>query len=383
MRLPGRTDLRELLECPDDVAVSIYLPTQRTGDVEQGAIRLKNLVREAEEKLQVMGLRQPEAAQLMERARMLVDDTLFWHHQSDGLALFVSESTFTYFRLPYGPDDTVVVATRFHVSPLLPLFAADGIFYILGLSQNKVRLLQCSRDGAREVTPDAVPGSMSDVLQYDEVSRNLQFRSGPSQGAAGRGNSMYHGHGEGKDIAKDNIVRFLREVDHGLHDTLKDEHAPLLLAGVGYLRALYMEVATYPHLLTEGIEGNPDTLSPAELQNRGWSLAADYFSRERRTALTRFGEGAARGLTACRLDEVVLAAHDGRVAALFVALGVRRWGQVSVDERRVEVHESFEPGDEDLVDAAVVQSLVTGASVYVASQSEVPNGEGIAALLRY
>jgi hypothetical protein len=383
MRLPGRTDLRELLECPDDVAVSIYMPTQRTGDVEQGAIRLKNLVREAEEKLQVIGLRQPDAAHLLDRARELVDDILFWHHQSDGLALFLSEHVFTYFRLPYHPDETVVVATRFHVSPLLPLFAADGIFYVLGLSQNRARLVQCSRDGAREVTPDSVPGSMSDVLQYDEVSRNLQFRSGSSQGAAGRGNAMYHGHGEGKDVAKDNIVRFLREVDHGLHDTLKDERAPLLLAGVGYIRALYAEVATYPHLLAEGIEGNPDNLSPAELQSRGWSLVADHFSRERQTALAHFGEGAARGLTASRHDDVVLAAHDGRVSALFVGLGVRRWGQVSVDERRVEVHESFEPGDEDLVDATVVQSLLTGASVYVMPPSEVPNGEGIAALLRY
>ena len=383
MRLPGRTDLQQLLDCPDDIAVSIYMPTQRTGDVEQGAIRLKNLVREAEEKLQVMGLRQPDATQLMERARALVDDTLFWHHQSDGLALFVSAHTFTYFRLPYHPDDTVVVAARFHVSPLLPLFASDGIYFVLGLSQNKVRLVQCTRDGAREVTPDAVPGSMSDVLQYDEVGRGLQFRSGPSQGAAGRGNAMYHGHGEGKDVAKDNIVRFLREVDHGLRDALKDEHAPLVLAGVGYLRALYAEVTTYPQLLSEGIEGNADTLTPAELQSRGWPLVADHFARERQTALAHFGEGAARGLTASRLEEVVLAAHDGRVAALFVGLGVRRWGLVAAEERRVDLHDAFEPGDEDLVDIAVVRALLTGASVYVVPQSEVPNGEGVAALLRY
>jgi len=68
---------------------------------------------------------------------------------------------------------------------------------------------------------------------------------------------------------------------------------------------------------------------------------------------------------------------------LFVGLGVRRWGLVAAEERRVDLHDAFEPGDEDLVDIAVVRALLTGASVYVVPQSEVPNGEGVAALLRY
>lgn len=383
MRLLGRAELKSLLQNQDDISVSIYLTTQRTGDVGQGSIRLRNLLREAEERLLVAGLRQSDAARLLEPARQLAEDTLFWHHQSDGLALFLSAATFTYFRLPYQLDDTVVVAPRFHLGPLLPLFAADGIFYVLGLSQNKVRLVQCSRDGAREVTPEGVPEGLADVLQYDEFSRNLQFRSGPPQGASGRGAAMYHGHGEGKDVAKDNIVRFLREVDRGLHAVLKDEQAPLVLAGVSYLRALYGEVNSYGHLLPAGVDGNPDTLSPAELQAHAWPLVQDYFSRDRESARARLGEGRARGLTLTRLEDVLLAAHDGRVAVLFVALGARQWGAFLAEERQVELHDSFEPGDEDLVDAAVVMALLTGAAVHVAPPAEMPDSSDIVALLRY
>ena len=383
MKLLGREDLRLLLDSPEDISVSVYLPTSRTGDVAQGAIRLKNLLRKAEENLLVMGLRPAEAAQLLDRCRGLVDDTLFWHHQADGLAIFLSAGTFTYFRLPYALDETVVVANRFHVNPLLPLFTADGIFYVLALSQNSVRLMQCSRDGGREVTLDGLPGSMADVLQYEEHSRNLQFHSGPSQGAAGRGNAMYHGHGEGKDTAKDDIVRFVREVDHGLQAALKDEQAPLVLAGVGFMRALYREGSTYAHLLDEGVDGSPDALSPAELQSKSWPLVERHFAQERVAALAQFGQGVARGLTVNGLTDVLLAAHDGRAAVLFFVIGSRRWGRFFAEERRIELHDSFEPGDEDLVDVAVVRALLTGAAVHAIPPGEMPNGKEIAASLRY
>jgi len=383
MRLLGRADLKALLDSVEDISVSIYLPTLKTGDVAQGGIRLKNLLREAEEKLLVRGLRQPEAAHLLEKAWALVEDTLFWHHQADGLAVFLSGKTFTYYRLPYHPEETVVVADRFHLSPLLPLFAADGIFYVLALSQNKVGLVQCSRDGAREVTPDALPAGMADILQNRDFSRNLQVHSGPSQGGGGKGSAMYHGHGEGKDGEKDIIVRFLREVDHGVQETLKGDDAPLVLAGVGSLRALYREVNTYAHLLDDGVDGNPDTFSPAELQSRAWPFVEAHFARGREAALARFGEGTAHGLTSSHLQDVLLAAHDGRIAVLFVALGTHVWGQFSAQERNVEIHRDYEPGDADLVDTAVERALLTGAAVHVVPPADVPDGGQVAALLRF
>jgi len=383
MRLLGREELSSLMQCADDVCVSIYLPTQRTGDVEQSVIGLKNLLREAEDRLRALGIRQPEAAGLLGRPKALLDDPLFWHGQSDVLALFVSSGTFKYFRLPYRLEENVVVGDRFYLSPLLPLFSADGIFYVLGLSQNRVRLLQCSRDGARELAPEVLPEGLADVLQYDVFSKNLQFRSGPSQGASGAGNAMYHGHGEGKDTEKDNLVRFIREVDHGLNEALKDEQAPLILAGVEYMRSLFREVTSYPFVLEGGVQGNPDQSSPSELQSRAWPLVQEHFTRERLEALDLFNQAHAHGLTASLIEDVVMSAEDGRVSALFVGLGVHRWGRFDSANRVVEVHDSYQPGDEDLVDAAVEKSLMTGAAVYVVPAEQVPNGECVAALLRY
>ncbi|HHE41313.1 MAG TPA: hypothetical protein ENL12_01515, partial [Dehalococcoidia bacterium] len=363
MRLLARLELKNLIDRPGDVGVSIYLPTQRTGDVEQGAIRLRNLVRQASDKLEAAGMRSPEVARILEPARALVEDPLFWHKQADGLALFLSKDQFVYYRLPYTFAERVVVSSLFHVSPLIPLFSASGMYYVLALSQNHVRLIQCTRDAAWEVTPDSVPERLADALQYDDFSKELQFRSAPAASPAGK-SAMYHGHGEGKDVAKDNILRFLRVVDSGIKEALNNAGAPLVLAGVEYMRALYREVNSYPHLVEDGVEGNADELSAADLQRAAWGKVEPYFTRAHDMAVRRYGEGIPLGLTRNVVDQVVLAAADGRVSVLFASMGAQVWGRFSPEDRRVEVHREYRQGDEVLVDVAVVRALVTGADTY-------------------
>lgn len=49
-----------------------------------------------------------------------------------------------------------MVDDRFHVTPLLPLLAGDGHFFVLALSQNQIGLLEGTRDRWRRST---CPGS--------------------------------------------------------------------------------------------------------------------------------------------------------------------------------------------------------------------------------
>ena len=54
--------LRDLMDKKPGLCVSIYAPTHRSGpEVQQGPIRLKNLLKRAEEQLVEGGLRAPEA----------------------------------------------------------------------------------------------------------------------------------------------------------------------------------------------------------------------------------------------------------------------------------------------------------------------------------
>jgi len=377
MRILSREELRTLIESPQQPMVSIYMPAHRTGDSEQDPIRLKNLLRDAENQLISNGIHMQDASKLLKPAQQLLSDSYFWQHQGDGLAIFLSPEIFQYYRVPHSFQELVVVAERFHIKPLLPLFSEDGAFYVLAVSQNRVRLLQCTRYYVREVTPEAVPESLAEALKYDQPEKQQQFHT------TGAGPAMFHGQGVGKDDDKVNILRYFQQVDRGLHELLREERVPLVIAAVDYLHPIYREANTYAHLLEEAIEGNPDELSTEELQERAWAIVQPYFERGRTDALEQYGEAVSKGLATNDVKQAVLAAYDGRISTLFVALGIQQWGSFDLGSRKIRLYEESRPGVEDLLDFAAVNTLTKGGIVYALEPERVPGKTPVAALFRY
>ena len=78
MRILSREELRTLIESPQQVTVSIYMPAHRTGDSEQDPIRLKNLLRDAENQLISNRADIPDASKLLKPAQQLLSDSYFW-----------------------------------------------------------------------------------------------------------------------------------------------------------------------------------------------------------------------------------------------------------------------------------------------------------------
>ena len=58
------------------------------------------------------------------------------------------------------------------------------------------------------------------------------------------------------------MYKHFQRVDRDLRDLLGDQRAPLALAGVRSTQALYRRANTRPHLLPEGIDGSPLSLTP-------------------------------------------------------------------------------------------------------------------------
>jgi hypothetical protein len=80
------------------------------------------------------------------------------------------------------------------------------------------------------------------------------------------------------------------------------------------------------------------------------------------------------------------AARHGRVDSLFVALGVQKWGKFDAATGGVDIHEERQPGDQDLLDLAAVQTFASAGNVYAVDPAQVPGGERhspVAAVFRY
>jgi hypothetical protein len=182
MPLLSIDELKTLVESPQSPCVSLYMPMQKAGpEVRQNPIRFKNLIREAEERLDAMGIRHTEAVEFLKQAHEL-DTTEFWENQDHGLVIFISPTVFRYYQLPMEFQELVVVTDQFHLKPLLQLINNDGRFYILALSQDNVRFFEATRYSANEVEVPNMPKSMAEALQYDETAKEGQFRISTSRG---------------------------------------------------------------------------------------------------------------------------------------------------------------------------------------------------------
>jgi hypothetical protein len=277
-------------------------------------------------------------------------------------------------------EELVVVAHRFHLKPLIPLFTDNSGFYVLALSQNQIRLLQGNRYGAWERELDHIPTSLAEALRYDDPERQLQVRGKASPGAGG--NAVFFAHG-GIECCKDDIRRYFHQIDRGLQELLRPDRIPLLLAGVDYLLPIYREVNSYPHLLPEGIIGNPETLSSGELQTRAWEMVQPYFRKAGEEMISQYNRLAGTGRTSRDIKEILPAAAQGRVEKLMVASDAQVWGTFSPANQTVELHGKPADVSEDLVDLAAIQTLLNGGMIYTIEPEAVPDGAPLIALLRY
>lgn len=384
MNLLTREDLAELIEKQDDTCITIYLPTYRAGaETQQGRIRLKNLFGEAEARLIKSGMRSPDARYLLKPINDLINDNQFWQNQRDGLAIFLASDMFYYYRVPINFNEFVQVGRRFHLKPLLPFLSGDGLFYVLALSHNDIRFLQCTRASVIELDIDDIPHSFAEAMKYDDPERQLQYHSNTLQGTERKAAAIYNGHGEAQDDSKVNILRYFRLIDRGLHNVLREEKAPLVLAGVDYLFSIYQEANTYAYLTDKGIPGNPEELSIEDLQTLAWAVVEHYFHKAEQEALTYYGPFSGTDRTTQDITEAAPAAHNGQVEILFLADGFEQWGLFDPNINGVHLHQKAEPGDEELFDFTAIQTIMNGGSVYILEPDKIPDGAPMAALLRY
>jgi hypothetical protein len=378
----SRDDLKTLMEETGQPCVSLFLPMERAGkETRQNAIRFKNALRDIDERLQSQWSIADTRA-LLQPLYDLADDSKFWQYQSDGLALFRSQSALYSYRLPLNLQELLVVSDRFHVKPVLAMFTGNVPFYILALSQNCVRLFQGTRYSVDEVTlPDDMPRSI-DAMQGEQPESQLQVRTVPTV-SGGQQTPMYHGQGAGKDEHRTQLLRYFQEVDKGLRQVLQNQSVPMVLAGVEYLHPLYRERNSYPYLLEQGMTGNPDDLKPHELHAQAWEIVYPQFLHDKQQASERYHYLQETERASSDLRTVLPAAVYGRVEALFVAIGVQLWGSFDAAENRVEIHQEQQTGDSDLLDLAAAHTILKNGTVYALEREKIPGNGALAAVFRY
>jgi hypothetical protein len=382
--------LRSLLAYANGPCVSIFLalPAPGTAEVQEVPSSLARLVDDAEAELLGQGLTRSAIRDLLAPARSFItQDVPFWSPGSAGMALFVAPGLMRVYKVPVELPARQVVGPRFDLTPLAGCFHDDAPFYILALSKKQARLFRATQHHTSEIGLPGAPRSLEESLGGAEHAKEHQLHVGISpaaRGHAGSRGAIFHGQGDHADVEKDQLLRYCQQVERAVHRVLRNEHAPLVLAGVEYLLAIYRGANSYPHLVEEGVVGNPDDLTAPALWERAWPLVAPRFAQAEQAAAERYALLAAAQPThiASALDTVLPAAFAGLIETLFVAVGQQRWGTFDSQTGAVAVHKQRAAGDEELVGLAMLYASLNGATLY-AMPEQMAEPAPVAAILRY
>jgi len=260
--------LRQLLESRASPCISLYEPTHRRQH-NNGHDRLlfRNLLDQAENLLGDRR-RQRDLQPVLAKLRALEADGAFWGRTLDGLAVLASPERFDVFVLPRAVKERVVVNERFHLEPLLRCLQSADRFQVLCLSRTKAWVLEGDRYGLHEIETGDFPGTLEQALG-SELKTEPPYTTGsshPRQGVSvvrrGPGNEL-------ADAIEADTDRFFRIIDREvLARFSKPSGLPLVLAALTEHQTPFRHLSQNPHLLPEGVEGNPEARSPRSCGRR-------------------------------------------------------------------------------------------------------------------
>lgn len=384
MELITKKEFSELADHHAPHCVSIYIPTQRTGEEvqqSQAKIKLKNHLQEVEAQLEEYDLAGEAIKAHLAPAYELLEDTELWHNLSDGLAVLIGENYFKYYILPVHFEDFTYIADHFYLRPLMPMFHGDGRFFVLALSLQDVQFYECTRHTITKVyIEDIVPENLQEVVGHDYESKSLQYHT--NQGA--NDSTTYHGQGRNTDEDKAEILRYCQQVNDGLMKMLHDEDAPMVVHCVDYLFPIYQQANSYPLLHESNVSGNPEDEDMVLMHERAWNVIASHFKKKKQEKIEQFNETGNVEKISAELKDIVPAAVNGRVDTLFIKNRHDVYGIFEANSQDVRLDDNKTVSNASLLNLAAIKTFLQDGKVYLLEDDEMPvDTQPANAILRY
>lgn len=376
-----RSDLAAgLLASQIGPCVSLYQPTHRHfPDNRQDPIRFGNLVKSIEDSLGREHDRATVGA-LLEPFRRLADDEAFWNQTRDGLAVLVAAGFERVYTLLRPVPERAIVASSFHVRPLIRIAQSADDYQVLALTRQTAALFEGNRDGLLEVELAPGAATITEALGEELTDAHLTVASYGGAGAP----AMHHGHGTRSDEIDTDTERYFRAVDRVvLEHHSRPSGLPLVLASLGEHQTPFRRVSQNPHLVDEGVIGDPGALDLDELARRTWQAVEPRYLARLAGLVERFESGRAQGLGATDLAEVAVAAVAGRVGVLLLEAGRVVPGRIDPATGRLTPASLDHPEVDDALDDLAEMVMAARGEVVVVPADRMPDRTGLAALYRF
>ena len=181
------------------------------------------------------------------------------------------------------------------------------------------------------------------------------------------------GTGAGDERQGAYLADFYKAVDRGVHELLGGaSEAPLVLAGVEEDTVLYRRSNRYSYLLAQSAHGSKGLAMDAGILLKGYSIVRSECTERAVRTLHASKERIAPARYSTDVNSILQAAGEGRVASLYIDAGARIHGSLAGIR-----------GEQDLLNSAAVETIRQGGAAFALPSGRMPDGAGIAAILRF
>jgi hypothetical protein len=381
-----RHDLEELATSTGFPRVSIYIPTHKVyPKTEQDPVRLSNALKEAEKQLKEAGVRRADT--LLSAARRRVSEQMFWRYQDQGLAVFIEEGNTRWLKIPAEVQELTIIADRYHVLPLIDIFADRGRFHLLTATRDAVRFFDGAEREIEEMDVENLPSSLDEIKARTDFEDNVGYHvRGRGSQVGGAAMPKYHALGDNPaDYDDVELENFALAVAKAVDGHLAERAAPLVVAARPRLLGRLKQEIRYRHVADADIQHDPASMTDGELHAQAWTIAGPLLRQSREDVHARLG-ARLQGIDipgSENLQELMRAADEGRIADLLIARDANVWGTYDAESRELEVASQSGPGNEDLLNLLAVKVLAQGGEV-ISLPKDIGDRVGpVAGLFRY
>ncbi|MFH1303285.1 MAG: hypothetical protein ABIK07_19645 [Planctomycetota bacterium] len=386
MKTLSHDELKSLSEWEQGPCVSIYLPRhQAVSEHGEDAIHLRNLLDEAEALLLERGLGTVEARIFLEPGRTIQRDATFWERgPSQGFGLLLAPGISREIHLKYQCPKTLSVDDAFYISPLFYKFYEDDHFDLLAICPKSVRLFRHQNGNIAQINlPEDIPKNLDEVSAGTNFEESLQSHTSSSHTPGGEINGIQHGHGLTKEQNEKLLSDYFQLLAKQLEKLLGNDGIPLILVCAEKQQSLFRKHYHANNLLSERIQTSPDHLTEQELFDLALPVAQHFSKVSLEKAKTQYQKHLGTARISHQLEEILQAADQGRVEALFTPLGAELWGQLPNDGDLIKTHSKREAGTLELLDWAVRHTYTHGGTPYVIEAQDMPEDQPLLAYFRW
>jgi len=342
-----------------DPCVSIIMDTHRTKpENQQDPILLKNLVKEAEERLNA-GYEKQFAKKIIEKLNQLVS-SINHNFNLESLVIYVNNDFADFTRLPIKVENRVVIDNTFATRDIIRAMHQESNYYVLVLSRQKARLIEAH--SANVVNENTTNFPLTNTI-YTTDKHKLSTA-------------------KGQDVL---IEEFFNRVDKILLETIKEHPLPVLLATETRNFDHYIKVAGKKNLIIGHINRNRDNEPAHQIIPDAWEIVMHLTKLRNTERIKELNIAVSENRVLSDYTEIWEAVQKGKGKTLFVKKDF--FQAAKIIDGKVELISKIEKDDtlviDDIVDEIIEFNMANGGDVVFVENNELDKFNNIALTLRY